>query len=144
MKIIPLLIVSLFLHDCYVKAQTGVPTQFSKDYNRMMSDRSLDFGSRIGNFSDQNEEVYYNAKFQFTVLMKDSSVRFAKSKIYFDTITHRCYLRYIDKDVSKTDSTREQKIFPDETIMIWRDDNQLNKQVRSFAWDSAWLFKVIE
>ncbi|MBB5637618.1 hypothetical protein HDE68_003533 [Pedobacter cryoconitis] len=90
----------------------------------------------------------YNGQYPFEVtLKKDSSKITVHSKIYNDTVLHKTYLLAIDKKFPKSDSRRQQKIYPDQTISISRPE--IRKaftravHINGVPTDSCWMFKMI-
>ena len=126
-------------------AQMSVPMVYRADYNRMMSNNAMNFANmnmRMMMNMNMNRIYGYmnNQKYKFKVLMKDSTVKDVKSKIYMDTTLHKSYLTYEDKTI-KDKKLREKRIYSNQTICISR--NNYNEDITGMANDSCWLFKVI-
>lgn len=148
-KIYLTLLAVLFV--CLMKASAQVPAPYVADYNRMMANQQMAWMNQMsmnrlmsmGWSKGLNYQI--NNKYEFKVMMKDSSVKVIKSKIYADTVKHKSYLIYTNKDVKKSDPNREQKIYADETVAISRIQPSYrgNYLVEGFGTDSCWLFKVV-
>lgn len=127
------------------KAQRGVPANLAPSYNKMMSNMSMQNNMMMQHMMyNPSFRLGYmvNPKFEFRVLMKDSSMRIFRSKILPDTATHSNYLLMVNSDLPKSDPKREQKIYPKETLKISRLDNDGTEYV-GMPNDSCWLFKII-
>ncbi|WP_158825548.1 hypothetical protein [Mucilaginibacter lacusdianchii] len=83
-----------------------------------------------------------NNTYEFSVMMRDSSIKTFKSKIYTNVELHRTYLIYQNDSLSKTDPSREQKIYPEQTLEANRVDGSYGTIV-GVPTDSCWLFRVI-
>jgi hypothetical protein len=103
----------------------------NQQMNNMMRMNSL----RVGEYAD-------NPKYDFTVVMKDSSKKVISSKIHNDTTLHKDYLLLVDKSVPKTDPNRNKKIYADQTLQISRVDF-FDKTITGLGNDSCWMFKVV-
>jgi hypothetical protein len=144
-KLYALFILVLALLSSYnVFSQRGVPAAYVGDYNRMMSRNFANMSMR--NMMNMNLYKGYgylnNQKYKFKVLLKDSTVKEVKSKIYMDTMLHKSYLTYEDKTIKGSKKEREQRIYSNQTICITRDE--YGNDFTGMANDSCWLFKVIE
>jgi hypothetical protein len=119
-----------------VLAQAGVPMGLRGDFNRMQANMSGQMNQRMMNSQwylfGGNDQV--NLKYKFSVVMKDSSVKEVKSKIYADTAKHKNYLLLKEKDT-------ETKIYCDQTLSITRSSGIVN--YIGMATDSCWLFRTI-
>jgi hypothetical protein len=103
---------------------------------------------------DRRNKVF-NFKYTFTVTMANGAVREVYSKILDDTAKHKKYLLYVDKSLAKSDSNRNQKIYPNQTISISRNLALVASGIRKadfptpprpftgIAKDTCWMFKVI-
>jgi hypothetical protein len=93
----------------------------------------------------------------YVVTMTDGSKLEVYSKIYLDTVLHKNYLVFVDKNLKRSDPNRIKKIYPSQTRSIARnllleDDQVVRKKFDSplpvyftgFAAGSCWLFKIIE
>jgi hypothetical protein len=93
----------------------------------------------------------------YIVTMADGSKKEVDSKIFLDTILHKNYLVFVDRNLKRSDTNRFKKIYPSQTISIARnlqivDANVVHKNFASpqpvyftgKAADSCWMFKVIE
>ncbi|RYZ99265.1 MAG: hypothetical protein EOP47_17255 [Sphingobacteriaceae bacterium] len=113
--------------------------------NRQHINGQMDINRRMLN----NRDPIYNTNTQYFVVMNDMSVIEVKSRILTDEVTHKKYLLYINKKLSKSDPNREQKIYPEQTIKIacvdLKDTYRTNrgKFLDGMPNDSCWLFKVI-
>ncbi|EHQ28168.1 hypothetical protein [Mucilaginibacter paludis] len=145
LSILSALLAPLFFLSLKAEGQAGVPASFRGDFNRMQSNAAMNMNmNRM-----MNQRWYFgmnymvNKKYKFKVMMKDSSVKEVKSKIYADTTTHKSYLMYTDKALPDTDPNRykEIRIYCDKTLNISRSGGGATYTV--MATDSCWLFKVI-
>jgi hypothetical protein len=90
-----------------------------------------------------------NFKYDYEVILKDSTKIMVKSKIYNDTSKHKTYLLLVDKSIPKSDMAhRERKIYPDQTLGISRQveaEDAANRPIpfKGMPTDSCWLFKTI-
>ncbi|WP_184542823.1 hypothetical protein [Mucilaginibacter sp. FT3.2] len=96
-----------------------------------------------------------NFKYKFVVIMADSSRKEVNSKILSDEQTHKTYLLYVDKSLPKSDTNRNQKIYPGQTISIERSSplitdlrapvkNTVREKIyKGLAKDSCWMFKAM-
>jgi len=140
----------LFLGLLNASAQ-GVPAAYAGDFNRMMANQNQAWAmhmsmNRLMNMTWYNGMQYHqNFQYDYTVTMKDSTVKTVKSKIYADTVKHKSYLVYVDKSKKRSDPDREQKIYADQTAKISRMQINIEKDypVYGIATDSCWLFKVM-
>jgi hypothetical protein len=99
-----------------------------------------------------NNAQIANKKYSFMVTLKDSSKKTVKSKIYFDTSSHKSYLLLVDKKFPKSDpANREQKIYADQTLSLSRSDSIYMErsdetknwiEIKGVANDSCWMFKA--
>lgn len=126
-------------------AQRSVPMVYRADYNRMMSNNAMNIANmNMRMMMNMNMNHFYgymnNQKYKFKVLMKDSTTKEVKSKIYMDTTLHKSYLTYEDKTITDK-KLREKRIYSNQTICITRND--YNEDVTGMANDSCWLFKVV-
>ncbi len=131
-------------------AQGGVPPAYRGDYNRMMSNITMN------NMMDMNRMMnrnwYYgfdyltNDKYNYQVTMKDNSVLEVKSILYADTVKHKSYLIYVNKSLKKGDPNREKRIYADQTLKISREQFGVKNtyNVYGVATDSCWLFNVVK
>ncbi|WP_426671788.1 hypothetical protein ACPPVU_11175 [Mucilaginibacter sp. McL0603] len=86
-----------------------------------------------------------NQRTTYNVTFKDSSVKEVFSLMYTDTILHKNYLLFVDKNFPKSDTVhRNHKIYPDQTIYISTNrDIQSDKEIYGVPNDSCWMFTVI-
>ena len=135
---------SLFL---LVVLLTGALNSHAQNYmaavNRSMSQMNMNMNmQRMMNMSMFRSYNYMtNQKYKFSVLLKDSTVREIKSKIYMDTTLHKSYLTYDDKTIEGSKKEREKRIYSTETLNISRKEN--GSVFTGMATDSCWLFKVV-
>jgi hypothetical protein len=98
----------------------------------------------------------FNFKHKFFATMANGSRKEIDSRILTDEATHKTYLLYVDKNLPRSDSNRNQKIYPDQTLGIERigfalvpdprfafKSNTVEKIWKGVAKDSCWMFKVI-
>ncbi|RVU00830.1 hypothetical protein EOD41_09335 [Mucilaginibacter limnophilus] len=117
---------------------------FGQFGNQHFSNQMMDRQMRMGQM--YNYGVYesdFNLKYEYIVMLKDSTTKEVKSKIYTDTTLHKNYVLIINKDFKKSDPNREIKIYADQTLSISRETPS-HEIVTGSATDSCWLFKVIE
>ncbi|MGZ3752958.1 MAG: hypothetical protein ACXVA2_03080 [Mucilaginibacter sp.] len=134
----------VLLTSLNVKAQRGVPAAYAGDYNRMMSNNTMNLAMQQNMRNNFTYGFNYaqNNKYKFTVKLKDGTVKEVKSKIYPDTVKHANYLLFEDKSLPKSDSNRHQKIYANQTLSISRPLFE-EKLLTGIATDSCWLFKVV-
>lgn len=119
--------------------------------NRVYANMNRQFANQQMNMMMANMRYgnyYYNNKYTFYVVLKDSSQKEVTSKIYTDTTLHKSYLLLVDKKYPKSDTAhRYQKIYADQTSNIYRVDNSGFSEkpvtIRGIANDSCWMFKAI-
>jgi hypothetical protein len=82
---------------------------------------------------------------KYTVVFKDSSIKKFVSLMYTDTILHKNFLVFVDKNFPKSDTAhRNQKIYSDQTRSISTDDHDVWGNIQNGTPnDSCWTFKVI-
>jgi len=127
-------------------AQRGVPAAYRADYNRMMSNMSMQQMNMFRNmpvYALYDSEFPGNDQYDFTVNLKDGSVMIVHSRIYPDSVKHSDYLLLVNKNLPKTDSNRKQKIYVTQTNGISRVDDY-GITVKGLPNDSCWLFKMID
>jgi len=146
---------ALIFIACFISVHTvqsqGIPPHLQADMNRFRSQQALRDAQfrheRMMTLTPINRWFKYpsvaNLKYDFTVILKDSTARFITSKIHMDTASRRAYLLYINKKLSKSDPNREEKLYCDQTVRIFRIDPNNYKKIEGVANDSCWLFKVI-
>jgi hypothetical protein len=141
----------LFATDIvFAQLPPGMRQVYANMNNQFINQRMMSMQMMNLNRYSSNE----NQKYDFTVLMKDSSKLEVSSKMYNDTSRHKNYLLLVDKKYPKNDSRREQKIYPDQTFGISRKtsiyyekgaDNKYHlAQISGNPTDSCWFFKSIE
>ena len=140
------ILVATFISIQAVHSQ-GIPPHLQADYNRMRTQfnssthHNLMRGGLIIRFN--NEKYFANLRYDFTVILKDSSARLVNSKIHIDTVSNKTYLLQVNKKLSKDDPNREKRLYCDQTIRIFRIDPTDYRKIEGFANDSCWLFKVV-
>jgi hypothetical protein len=82
-----------------------------------------------------------NRPHSFIINLKDSSQLTIDGKIVSDSDGY--YVTWTDKTVKRSDSGRKKKIYPSQTLSIYREDNSSGTQVEGISIDSAWLFPAI-
>ncbi|MEO3403463.1 hypothetical protein AAFN85_06150 [Mucilaginibacter sp. CAU 1740] len=137
-----------------VFAQRG----YTPDVSRAINNSNMQWQSQMSGLrmlSLQGGDITYNFKYIFTVTMADGTTREVNSKIYTDTTVHKSYLLFVDKSLPKTDSNRNQKIFPEQTKEISRNLALISGNIKKadfptppryykgISKDSCWMFKVI-
>lgn len=113
-----------------VWAQAGVGAMYIGDYSKMSSKDAMDKDMETGNWIYRLNNLK-NIKYNFTVVMRDNSVKQVHSKIYADSIRNQSYL--IDDS--------QQKIYCAQTKRISRING--SDALTGIATDSCWLFKVV-
>jgi hypothetical protein len=113
------------------RAQAGTGATYIGDYSKMSSGESADRNMEAGNWAYRLNNLR-NSKYDFTVTMKDNSVKTVRSKIYADSLSNKSYL---------LDAGSGQKIYCDRTKQINRVAGGTN--VTGMATDSSWLFKIV-
>lgn len=141
-----LLIVSfaLLLSVLHLQAQ---PPGYRAAVDRAMSKVNMQqqMNHQMWMLSNRNyykSETLSNPKYEFTVLLKDSTEQTVRSRIYTDTVAHTSYLVLENKALPKDAPNRQKKIFPSETLCVSRTDRSKGTFVQGFPTDSCWLFKV--
>ena len=130
----------------------GMRAVYAKmDMQRMQQQMNMQM-MMMANLNGNNA---YNRKYTFTVTFKDSSTKQIKSRFYRDTTVKKNYLLFVDKSYPRSDSNRNKKIYPSQTINISREIvteivsvDRRGGKVRSIAFngipsDSCWMFKVV-
>lgn len=130
----------------FTQLQAQVPAQYQASYNAMMKQQSFNnfstFNNNLSRFNYFNSNANtYNLSYNIQVYMKDSSLLSFRSKFKYDTIEKKYYIVKENKEVSKKDTTRLQKIFPEETISINCYNNNMPPSIGNPT-DSCWLFTV--
>jgi hypothetical protein len=90
----------------------------------------------------QRSEVLTNRKYDYTVLLRDSTELAVRSRIHTDTVAKVSYLTFEDKSQSRTAAARQRKILPSETLYVSRMDRSTGAYVLGTPTDSCWLFRV--
>lgn len=138
-------IYSILLFAIPAIASAQVPPQYQAGYNQVMKNHSFQMQSQ--QFARQMNNFYYapstNLKYEYNVLMKDSSELLVNSIIHFDELQNKHYLVYINKKIHKGDSGRTTKIYCDETLHIRRIDKLDYSSITGNATDSCWLFQSL-
>jgi hypothetical protein len=134
------LFISFSLHAQPAGWQSQVNRVQSRQFQQMQLQRTLNRPYSYNYMSD----YLVNVKYEYAVVLRDSSQVKVKSKIYSDTVNHVNYLVYEDRSVSKSDSDRKKKILPSETLSIMRFDRLTGGDVTGLPTDSCWLFKVVK
>ncbi|AYL95049.1 hypothetical protein [Mucilaginibacter celer] len=148
------LIFLICLSACGAFAQRG----YTPDVARAIGNSDMQWQSQMSGLrmlGMRGGDITYNFKYTFTVTMADGTTKEVNSKIYVDTSLHKNYLLFVDKSLPKTDSNRNQKIFPEQTKEISRNVALISGNIkkadfatppryyRGIAKDSCWMFKVI-
>jgi hypothetical protein len=120
--------------------QSQVNRVQSRQYQQMQLQRTLNRPYSYNYMSD----YLINVKYDYVVLLRDSSELKVRSKIYSDTVKHVNYLVFEDKSVSKSDSGRKRNILPAETLSIVRFDRNSGADITGIPTDSCWLFHVVK
>jgi len=82
--------------------------------------------------------AYTNYATDYFVQKKDGTGFITKSKIHLDPAAGQ-YLIY-----NEYGSKEEKRIYTSETTKISYEDRRIGKRIEGFAWDSCWLFKLLE
>ncbi len=82
---------------------------------------------------------------KYTIVFKDSTIKKVVSLMYTDTVLHKNFLVFVDKNFPKSDTAhRNQKIYSDQTRSISTDDHDVWGAIQyGTPNDSCWTFKVI-
>lgn len=142
------MITASFMFIQAVQSQ-GVPPHLQADYNRVRMQHSTmhnytNYNYNIwGRLLNLNSNKIANNRYDFTVILKDSTARFVNSKIHVDTALNKAYLLLVNKKLPKFDPNREERLYCDQTIRIFRVDVNNYRKIEGFANDSCWLFKVV-
>ncbi|WP_207536503.1 hypothetical protein [Desertivirga arenae] len=96
----------------------------------------------------RNTELLENNKYNFRVTFKDGTTKDIFSKIYTDTALHVSYLKLPNKKSSHNEGSREERIYPKQTLKISRlyenfKHPEKKETIEGLAADSCWLFKSI-
>jgi|SRR5690242_3611803 len=123
---------------------------FAQMPNYMPAVQKTFMNSQLNQFNQFNRFMAGNMKFNyssleqgthfFVVVKNDSTVIKVFGTIRGDSLTQ--YLQWKDKTVSRNDSGRLKKIYPNQTKEIIRID-QNSPQLTGFSTDTCWLFKAI-
>jgi hypothetical protein len=132
--------ISVHLHAQPAGWQSQVNRVQSRQFQQMQLQRTMQM--RYG--YNYKSDYLVNPKYEYFVVLKDSSQLKVKSKIWSDTVKHVNYVVYENKSVSKSDSDRKRNILPSETISIMRFDRTTGSDITGIASDSCWLFKVVK
>lgn len=88
-----------------------------------------------------------NYDYVYVITMADSSKKQTYSKIYMDTVKHKSYVLFLDRNLPKSDPNKTRKIYVNETLSIERNlaggGVIEDKWYKGVAKDSCWMFKVI-
>lgn len=137
----------ILIWGCFISnktfAQRQVPQEYRAAYNRIMAKSFSDMNMRwmrnmsLNRFYGSVEPQGY----KFKVMMKDSTVKTIKSAILYDSVRHKTYITYKDKN-PKDYQVRMIKVYANQTICITRTD--YDTDITGMANDSCWFFKVVK
>jgi hypothetical protein len=105
--------IAIFISVHPVQSQ-GIPPHLQADYNRMRTQfnstmpNNVMWGKPIIRFN--NEKYFANLRYDFTVILKDSTARLVNSKIHIDTVSNKAYLLLVNKKLSRNDQNREERL----------------------------------
>ncbi|MBD1366679.1 hypothetical protein IDJ77_22900 [Mucilaginibacter sp. ZT4R22] len=121
----------------------GVNSMLARQNMQFQMQMQMNMNMMRGFYNDSRA----NIKYTFKVTLKDSTSREVKSIIYLDTVLHKNYLVFENKDLPKKDSLRKQKIYADQTANISRKGFGASYEpytMVGIANDSCWLFRAIK
>lgn len=85
-----------------------------------------------------------NKKWDYSITMKDSSnLEVKNTRLELDKEQQKFYLVYEDKSKPRNDSTRNRKVYPNETLLVTRV-TPLREQSVGYAVEDCWLFPEIK
>lgn len=135
------LLIALFL-SIHAMAQ---PPQYRAAVNKAVSDANMRFMNQMM-WNHRNymyrSEVLTNNKYEYTVVLKDSSALTFRSRIHSDTVARVSYLSFEDRSKPKDLASRKRKVLPTETLYVSRLDHYTGTYLQGFPTDSCWLFRV--
>ncbi|MFC0518383.1 hypothetical protein ACFFGT_29485 [Mucilaginibacter angelicae] len=136
-------------------AQSGLPA-VNSTVNRQNMDLQMGQQTPLAmwTFWSNNNKSTSNPEYTFLVTMLNGTKKEVNSRIYVDAYAHKSYLLFIDHSLAKTDTNREQVIYPEQTVEIARNltpsPSEKHAVITSspyyytgVAKDSCWMFKVI-
>ncbi|MEO6524062.1 MAG: hypothetical protein ABIN91_20425 [Mucilaginibacter sp.] len=123
------IILIVFAFGNKAKAQAGVGATYIGDYSKMGGHETVNLELERGNWAYRLSNLK-NARYTFTLTMKDNSTREVHSKLYADSANNRSYVM-----------DDQKKIYCSQTRRISREDG--SKQIIGIATDSCWLFKIV-
>ena len=136
----------IFLLSVVSPLHSQVPPAYQASYNQMMKLQSF---NNFQSFTmSMNMNFYGNGKisdmkFYFKIKMKDSSEKEVKSFLYFDTLLKQTYIRHVNKNLSKKDTNRNEKIYCSAVITVIAGTNLTNNLIPGIITDSCWLFNTL-
>src|SRR5689334_18518095 len=111
------MLIGISLTMLHLHAQpAGWQSQVNRVQSRQMMQMQLQRTLHQPYGFNYKSEYLVNPRYEFFVVLKDSSEIKTKSKIWSDTVRHVNYVVYEDKALPKSDSARARKIIPAETI----------------------------
>lgn len=117
--------------------------QYQSSVNNVLRQQSY---RNFINWSNQQSmrHYYFNSasasmSFKITLFMKDSTIISFTSPIKYDSTVNKYYVVKENKKLSKNDSGRYTKIFPDQTSSISCSNNIIESS-SGLSGDSCWLF----
>jgi hypothetical protein len=122
----------------------SIPPAYAGDVNRVFSQHPTNnYIPPMMNMSIfKGSNGILSNEYTLRLTMKDSSVKFIKSKIYADSTKHRSYIIALEKNHPTTDTNRELRIYCDATLDISRMDGRDIVMSYGVPTDSCWLFRV--
>lgn len=130
----------LSVHHSYAQ-----PPQYRAAVNKAVGDAHMRFMNQMMwnrmNYMYRSE-VLTNNKYEYTVVLKDSSKLTFRSRIHSDTVAKVSYLFFEDRSKPKDLASRKRKVLPTETLSVSRLDRNTGAYVQGFPTDSCWLFRV--
>ncbi len=114
--------------------------QFINHQTQMMNNLRLMTNSRYSSYQELEYQVQY----------KDSAIKKVTSYMFYDTLTKKSFLIYVNKKFPKSDTLhRYEKIYPENTLKILapitleRYGEKIEVNIEGMANDTCWVFKVL-
>ncbi|HEY9000182.1 MAG TPA: hypothetical protein VIM89_02430 [Mucilaginibacter sp.] len=145
-KALPIFLVSIVLIfmslQSFAQPRGMTMNQVYREVNRQTMNQQLNMRMAM-NTNWRNNPGTGSDK--YTVVFKDSTVKKVVSLMYTDTVLHKNFLVFVDKNFPKSDTAhRYQKIYSDNTKSISTDDKDTWGAIQyGTPNDSCWTFKVI-
>ena len=127
------------------------PPQYQAQLNRMFFNQEMSMQRRIElrmlmqTMNLRGVQGTAN-DYDFVITLLDNTKIKVTSAMYIDSVTKKCFILFVDKKYSKSDSNRYKRIYPTQTLVL-SQKNQYNNLSGSYIHgipaDSCWMFKAI-